>query len=302
MATTPRIGQSCRVEKVELAHFLRNRRTRLDPTEMGLQVGGRRLTPGLRREEVAQLAGISADYYMRLEQARSPNPSRQVLTALGRALRMSRDEQNYLLRLAGLAPTLPAERQVSAGVRSMLNRLDDVPAMVLDTKYDILAWNRMAAVLMTDFESLPERERNTLRWTFGQHHAWLQSPDGCSFARKCVADLRMSGHYQDNPEVRALVDELLADSHEFAELWAAHEIEVQCSAIKRTVHPIVGYLELHCETLLIPGVDQRLMMFTAEPGSASCAALKSLSSLAAKPKKRHPCQQKERRPRNGSCG
>ncbi|GGM52720.1 transcriptional regulator [Longimycelium tulufanense] len=273
------------MDKAELAHFLRSRRSRLEPGEIGLQVGGRRRTPGLRREEVAQLAGISTDYYMRMEQARGANPSRQVLMALARALRMSTDERNYLLCLGGVAPAPARERRVSRSVQSMLDRLDDVPAVVMDGKYDILAWNSMAAALMTDLESMPEHERNTLRWIFLHRRSWLRTADGSNYARRCVADLRTGGRHHDEAEVRALVDELSAASREFTEMWTAHDVEVQRTSVKRTVHPVVGPLELHCETLQIPGVDQRLMMYTTEPGSATARAMRSLKRLVIEPKK-----------------
>ncbi|MGK5627223.1 helix-turn-helix transcriptional regulator [Streptomyces sp. URMC 123] len=267
------------MDRAELAHFLRTRRARTHPSDVGLASNGRRRIPGLRREEVAQLAGISPDYYMRLEQGRGPRPSRQVLTALSWALRLSNDERTYLLRLVGEAPTFAGtSREVPASVLILLERLEDVPAMVLDVTYDILAWNRMATALMVDFETLPVKERNTLRWLFFRQRPWLKTPDGWRFARECVADLRATGRYPEDPAVRELVDDLCAHSPEFSVLWAGHEIEVQRSTTKRSVHPLVGELELDCEMLVIPGRDQRLMFYTAAPGSPSHKALQSLKA------------------------
>ncbi|MEU8891116.1 helix-turn-helix transcriptional regulator [Streptomyces sp. NPDC048442] len=265
------------MDRAELAHFLRDRRARLKPVSVGLVAGGRRRTPGLRREEIAQLAGISPDYYMRLEQARGPRPSRQVLKSLAWALQLSDDERNYLFRLTGEAPALAgASREVPANVLMLLERLDDNPAMVLDAKYDILAWNRMATALMCDFDALPAGERNTLRWLFGRQRAWLETADGWRYARQCVADLRATGRYPEDPAVRDFVDQLHAESPQFARLWDAREIEIQRSTTKRSVHPVVGELELDCEILVLPDRDQRLIFYTAALGSPSHKALQAL--------------------------
>lgn len=263
------------VDRAELADFLRSRRDRVRPADAGLEAGPRRRTQGLRREEVARLAGMSVDYYIRLEQARGPRPSRQVLGALARALRLSDDERSYLFHLAGEAPAPPGpSRDVPAGILRLLDRLDDVPAMVLDAKYDILAWNPMAAALYTDFSAYPEKERNTIRWLFLRAAPALQSPDGRQFARESVADLRAAAaRYPDDPGIRKLVAELSAASDVFAELWAAHEVGVRRSTRKLLVHPVVGPMELDCDVLLIPQRDQRLVMYTAAPGTPSHEAL-----------------------------
>lgn len=246
---------------------------------MGLAPGARRQTPGLRREEVALLAGISVDYYIRLEQGRGPHPSDQVLTAIGRALRLTGDEHDYLLRLAGQAPTpVDPAREVPANVLRLLARLDDVPAMVINTCFDVLAWNRMLVALMGDLSAVPFRRRNRLRWLFdGSNRATY---DRSGLARLCVADLRASGRYPGDPDVRRLVDELSAESAEFAALWAEREIEVRLTITKRTVHPVVGELELDCEILTVPGHDHRVLLYTAAPGTTSRAALDRLRSVA----------------------
>ncbi|MFC6883844.1 MULTISPECIES: helix-turn-helix transcriptional regulator [Actinomadura] len=266
------------MNRTELAGFLRSRRARIQPDEAGLAPGGRRQTPGLRREEVALLAGISVDYYIRLEQGRGPRPSAQVLDALGRALRLTGDEHGYLLRLADQAPRANASRTVPDHVLGLLERLDDVPAMVINACYDILAWNRMLVALIGDLSDVPERRRNTLRWLFSSedgHHPAL--------ARRCVADLRASGRYPDDPDVRRLVDELRGTSPAFAELWAAREIEVQRTMTKRAVHPVVGELELDCDILPLPDRDQRIVLYAGAPGSLTQRRLRALRASYADP-------------------
>jgi len=155
------------VDRAELAAFLRRRRAAVSPADAGLPAGPRRRTPGLRRQEVAQLAGMSVDYYTRLEQGRGPRPSRQMLGAIGRALRLSGDELAYLHYVAGETPGPPSgpARDVRPGILALLGRLDDTPALVCDAKYDVLAWNAMAAALIADFSALPPGERNII-WRF----------------------------------------------------------------------------------------------------------------------------------------
>ena len=156
------------MNRAELATFLRTRRNRLRPADVGLPGGGRRRTPGLRRQEVAELAGISVDYYIRLEQGRGPHPSRQVLSALGRALLLTADERVYLFRLAGESPPPAAvpSRQISPGIRNLLDSMPETPAYVVDAKYDVLAWNSLAAHFIGDLSGVPEPDLNMIRWMF----------------------------------------------------------------------------------------------------------------------------------------
>jgi transcriptional regulator with XRE-family HTH domain len=258
---------------VELSGFLRNRRARLSPADAGLVPGPRRQTPGLRRAEVALLAGISVDYYVRLEQGRGPRPSEQVVTALGRALQLTADEHAYLLRLTRPAPVTPP-RAVPGDVLRLLDRLDDVPAMVLDAGYDMLAWNRMLVALIGDPAGWSPRRRNRLRRLFTGD---VRTGNRLDLARRCVADLRASGRYPADPAVRSLVDELLADSPDFARLWAEREVAVQWTLTKRTVHPVAGELELDCEILGVPGHEHRLLVYTAAPGTPSADGLRRLA-------------------------
>jgi transcriptional regulator with XRE-family HTH domain len=273
------------VDRHELAQFLRSRRTRLRPPDVGLPEGPGRRTPGLRRQEVAQLAAISIDYYIRLEQARGPRPSRQVLAALGRALLLTADERAYLFHLAGEAapPTAGPVREVPAAIRALLDGLD-TPAYVLDAKYDVLAWNRLAVWFISDLSTVPEPERNVLRWAFASssYAETHGDPGGDDFLRSSVADLRAAAaRYPGDPGIRDLVAELVAVSPRFAELWAAHEVAVRRSVTKRIDHPVAGPVTIDCQILHVPDTDQRLVVYVAEPGSPSAAALARLRALDA---------------------
>ncbi|WP_243717441.1 helix-turn-helix transcriptional regulator [Actinomadura darangshiensis] len=271
-------------DRAELAAFLRRWRARVQPYEVGLE-RGRRRTPGLRRQEVANLAGMSVDYYVRLEQGRGPRPSRQMLTALGRALRLTDDERSHLHYLAGEVPAPPPSpvRDVRPGLRHLLERLDDTPALVCDAKYDVLAWNPMATALLGDFSTMPDDERNiVLRFfTRPQSRDRIDPGDARRFAREAVADLRtVAARYPRDPGVLSLIERLLAGSDEFRALWAEGDVRVQRSARKRIRHPAVGWLDLHCEALHDPVCDQWTVFYTAAPGSREAEALRSLRSLA----------------------
>lgn len=276
-------GQTEEVDRAELAGFLRSRRARVQPQDVGLAPGVRRRTPGLRREEVAGLAGMSVDYYIRLEQARGPRPSRQVLAAIARALRLTDGERAYLFNLAGEQPGPPPgpPQDVPQGILLLLDRLDDTPAYVLDAKYDILAWNAMASALMVDFATLRPEERNPIRWFFAQPYAahLLDDDDDehGDFAREAVADLRAAAaRYPGDPGIRRLVADLRARSETFVRLWAERDVTVRRSTTKRMIHPVVGSIELHCDVLHVPDVDQRLVLYTAAPGTRSYEALRLL--------------------------
>ena len=272
------------VDRAELAEFLRRRRARVQPADAGLEAGGRRRVPGLRRQEVAQLAAMSVDYYVRLEQGRGPRPSRTMLAAISRALRLSDDERAYLYHLAGEIPGLPPgpPRDVRPGVLHLLDRLDDTPAMVCDASYDVLAWNPMAAALLGDFSALPPGERNLIWRFFTDPRARRRhDADGvAAFARESVADLRAAAaRYPGDARVRRLVERLRAASTEFAGLWAQQDVAVRRSARKRVRHPAVGWLDLDCESLHDPDRDQWIVLYTAAPGTPSHDALRLLKVL-----------------------
>ncbi|MEU6256410.1 helix-turn-helix transcriptional regulator [Streptomyces sp. NPDC047043] len=269
------------MNRAELADFLRRGRARLDPSDVGLAPGARRRTPGLRREEVAQLAGMSVDYYTRLEQSRGPRPSRQMLTALARALRLTDDERDHLFHLAGEEP--PRHGTVSDHVRPglllVLDRLHDTPASVVSDCGEVLAQNAMARALSGDAFARPPRDRNMLRRFFLDPAARELFPpeDVAEHARAHVANLRsVAAARPDDPEPAALVAELRAGSEEFARLWAEHEVAVRRRSTKRFRHPLVGLLELDCEILLNQDDHHALIIHTARPGTESHERLQLL--------------------------
>jgi transcriptional regulator with XRE-family HTH domain len=269
------------VSRTELADFLRACRGRVQPTDVGLPRGARRRTPGLRREEVAQLAGISVDYYIRLEQARGPQPSRQVLLALARALRLSADELAHLQRLACVdaPPAASPDRDVPTGVRHLLDLLGDLPAYVLNARHDVLAWNTAATVLVADFDAWPGR-RNLIWQVFCGDGSGLSytGAQWDAFARHCVADLReAAGRFPDDAGIAELVAQLRSASADFARRWDAHEVAIRRSISKRLHHPEIGTVEVQQQILNIPDSDQRLIVYVPEPGSPSADSLRLLS-------------------------
>jgi transcriptional regulator with XRE-family HTH domain len=281
-------GRPGGIRRAELAAFLRGRRARLRPGEVGLPGGGRRRTPGLRRQEVAELAGMSVDYYIRLEQGRGPHPSEQILAALARALMLTRDERDYLFRLAGVSPppAASAARQLDPATRHLLDSLTGTPAYVLDARYDVLAWNQLAIPFIGDMSAVPEADRNVLRWMFRQpadDPRWSDE-DTLAFARSSVADLRAAyGRYPGDRRIGELVTELLGSSAQFAAMWAEQEVVVRRPVRKQVVHPEAGPLEFDCHVLHIPDTGQRLVIYSAEPGSATWAAFRRLGQRAGAP-------------------
>ncbi|MET8802287.1 helix-turn-helix transcriptional regulator [Streptomyces sp. NPDC004546] len=269
------------MNRAELADFLRRGRARLDPTDVGLAPGARRRTPGLRREEVASLAGMSVDYYTRLEQCRGPRPSRQILTALARALRLTDDERDHLFHLAGEEP--PRRETASAHVRPglllVLDRLHDAPALVVTDCGQVLAQNALSRALSGDALARPARERNLVRRFFldPAGRGLFPPEDVPDHARQHVANLRaVAAARPDDPEPAALVAELRAASEEFARLWDEHEVAVRRDATKRFRHPVVGLLELDCEVLLTDDHRHHLVLHTARPGTESYERLQLL--------------------------
>lgn len=274
------------MDRAELATFLRGRRERISPADVGLPAGQRRRTPGLRREEVAQLAFISSEYYTRLEQARGPHPSREVLGGLARALRLSDAERNYLHQLAGLPPGPPPgpPREVRPSVQLMLDRLPQAAAFVTSATLEVIAWNALAAALMEDFSAVPPRERNLARRAFlgprtpGERLYGVSDAD--EFARSATARLRLTAaRYPDDPEVTGLIDELLAGSPEFAGLWSAGDVQPVRMLRKSFQHPLVGLVTVNCDALDLTDQDQQVVIYTADPGSSSEEALRLLSVI-----------------------
>jgi transcriptional regulator with XRE-family HTH domain len=269
-----------------LAGFLRSRRERITPAEVGLPAGRRRRTPGLRREEVARLAFISTEYYTRLEQARGPRPSREVLAGLARALRLADAERDHLHHLAGEPPGPPAgpSREVRQSILDLLWRLPNAAAIVLSATFEVIAWNDLAAALMEDFSAVPRRDRNLVRRVFlGPHpdgRRLYGVSDADAFARNSAQRLRATAaRYPDDPEVTGLVRDLLAGSEDFARMWASHDVAAEPTLRKTFQHPLVGHVTVDCDTLDVSDRDQRLVIYTAAPGSPSEEALRLLSVI-----------------------
>jgi transcriptional regulator with XRE-family HTH domain len=272
------------MDRQQLADFLRVRRAAIRPGDVGLPEGPRRRAPGLRRQEVAQLAGISIEYYIRLEQARGPKPSRQVLGGLARALVLGRDERTHLFYLAGELPdTVSSSREVPPSIRNMLAGLDDFPAYVVDACYDILAWNDLADRFMGYLSQLAPNERNILRTSFAGPFAAerLTEPAHQAFLRDCVADVR--AELARNPgdvKLRSLVDELLRASPEFGVMWADYQVAVRRVQTKQVVHQQFGPMEFDCQVLEIPGTGLRIIIYVPQPGSPTAKAFATLAASA----------------------
>ncbi|WP_330288158.1 helix-turn-helix transcriptional regulator [Streptomyces sp. NBC_00576] len=271
--------------RAELSEFLRTRRARLKPEDVGLPDFGRhRRVPGLRREELAQLAGVSVAYYTRLEQGNGRNVSAEVLDAIARALRLTGAEHAHLTHLAKPKQhkKKPSVRtQVVRGtLRQLLDTLDGVPAYIAGRRTDILAWNAMTASLFGDWAELPPQDRNWARLVFLRpeyHDLFL---DWEQKAIDIVCHLRMdAGCYPEDPRLSALVGELSVKSEEFRRLWATHDVKEKSHGVKRFQHPLVGELTLNFESFRLPDdSDQILIVYSAEPGSPSAEGLRLLAS------------------------
>ncbi|WP_432497732.1 helix-turn-helix domain-containing protein [Kineococcus gypseus] len=274
------------MDRRELGSFLRSRRERLRPQDVGLPPGPRRRTPGLRREEVAVLAHISTEYYVRLEQGRAPRPSGEVLAGIAGALRLTDAESGHLHLLAGTAPLRTAlhRRDVRPSVLALLQRLPGTAAVVLSAAFEVLAWNDLAAALMEDFAPLTPRERNLARKAFLGPAGARPQPYGISDAAEfrfgVVRDLRAAlARYPADPAVAALVEELRAGSADFARLWERHDVQATPVLTKTFRHPVVGDVTVDCDALLLDESDQHLVLHTAPAGSRSAEALAFLEVL-----------------------
>ena len=277
-------------QRRELGEFLASRRAKLRPEQVGISPGSRRRVPGLRRQEIAEIAGVSVDYYVRLEQGRAGNVSQAILDAIAGALQLDDDERSHLRALAHpVASRRPPER--AQGVRPQLVQiLDslDLPAVVIGRRMDILAWNRLGAALYgVDFGALPEELRNWPRLVFLGHidpralyPDWDRS-DGPAI----VGYLRLdAGRHPGDPATAALVGELSMHSPDFRRWWAAHDVRDESSGRKRINHPVAGELHLIFETLRpADDPDQALFVHTADPGSPAAEALRLLANWTAAP-------------------
>ncbi|MFE6410644.1 helix-turn-helix transcriptional regulator [Streptomyces sp. NPDC057837] len=277
----------------ELGDFLRSRRARIRPEEVGLPSYGRRRVPGLRREEVAQLAGVSVDYYVRLEQSRGPGgPSRTkaggvsdaVLDAIARVLRLDPAEREYLRAVArphrhgGSGPVVPGVRP---GVRLILDGMDRNPAYVLDHRMTVLAWNALADALL-GFEGTGPGDRSLPRRLFLDPASRDLHPRWSAIAEQTVAHLRLNaGHHPGDAALGELVGELTRDSEDFRRLWADHPVAPCDHGVKHLRHPVAGPLTLPYETLTVPSApDRTIVVYTPEPDSETAERLALLGSWA----------------------
>ncbi|MER7988780.1 helix-turn-helix transcriptional regulator [Streptomyces noursei] len=268
----------------EFGRAVRRWRDRIPPGTVGLPAGGHRRAAGLRREELALLAGISVDYVTRLEQGRAAHPSTQVVEALARALRLSETERAHLFRLAGLAPPGPESvpTHLTPGVQRLLDRLTGTPVAVYDATWTLLVANPPYAALMGDPSGWRGHQRNGVwRHFLGPGSRARHTPDSRrAFEAALVGDLRAAAaRYPSDRALRRLVAELRADSDRFAELWDSGAVGHHDAARKTIDHPHVGAVTLDCDVLTVAGSDLRIMLYTAEPGTEDAERLALLTVL-----------------------
>lgn len=258
-------------------------RDRLDPADAGIAAGRRRRAPGLRREELAQLAGLSVDYVLRLEQGRARNPSAQVVGALARALQLSRAERDQLYRAAGLLPPRDGtvDTHVPPGVQRLVARLGDIPIGVFSAHWTLVWWNDMWANLFGDPASISPDDRNLARALFrtGAAQAAVRSVHSergdQAFAAAIVADLRDAViRYPADSALDRLTVELRSQSAEFDTLWSTGTAATPHVSERKTIrHPDVGDILVDCDVLLVPGVDLRIVAYTAPAASDDAGKL-----------------------------
>nr|WP_281373406.1 helix-turn-helix transcriptional regulator [Kineococcus aurantiacus] len=265
-----------------MAAFLRHRREQLQPSDVGLVAGARRRAPGLRRDEVAVLAAISTDHYERIEQARGARPSAEVLGAIARALRLTLDERDHVHRLAGQAPPARHRSQgyADAGLMCVLDALaPHVPALITDDVSTVVAQNRLNVALLGPLAGERGLRRSFVyRWFTDPALRSRYAPEQHEqLGREYVADLRVtSGARPDDPDVRALVDALTAESAEFRRTWARQEVLPLRATRKVLHHPEVGRLELQCDVVVSPPSGQSLVLFRPQPGTGTAERLQLL--------------------------
>jgi transcriptional regulator with XRE-family HTH domain len=262
-----------------IGSYIKAWRHRLQPADAGLPIGSPRRTRGLRREELALLAGISVDYLVRLEQGRATNPSTQVLAALSRALRLTTQERDHLYTVAGHArPRRSAmATHVPPSVQRMVDRMTDLPVAVYDPAWTIITWNTAWAALMGDPSAASERDRNLIWRTFTGKSTRVRktAAEADDFETNAVADLRRAvGAYPDDARLRQFAEELAQASPRFAKLWAERVVTTTGSNPKTIDHPQVGPITLDCDVLTVAGSDLRLVVYTAEPSSPDADRLR----------------------------
>jgi transcriptional regulator with XRE-family HTH domain len=268
----------------ELSDFLRTRRAKIVPSDVGLADGARRRTPGLRREEVALLANIGATWYTRLEQGLPINVSADVLAAISRALRLTSEERRHLYLLAGLPLTIATQEDehVSDLVLRVLDALEPAPAYVRGRRWDVLAYNHSADAL-ADFSSQTGLGRNIVWRLFRDEKSQCRYGDLPCIMRRCVANFRtVAAKYPNDPAFTELINDLRTTSPEFKQLWAEHDVLGSTEGLKHFLHPELGEFILDYTGFEIPGDgDMRMVVMTAEPGSESERKLRLLAPAAA---------------------
>ncbi|MEW1828721.1 helix-turn-helix transcriptional regulator [Streptomyces sp. NPDC088196] len=261
--------------KQELARFLRGRRELLVPADVGLAGEPSRRTLGLRREEVAELAHMSVDYYARLEQSRGPRPSPRILDALAGVFRLTPAERTHLFRLAGtqVTPLAAPVRTVRPHVAELLCRIPDTAAVVTDAAYDVIAWNPLAGTVFGgDFDARPNLAR---RRFLGRPP---ESSSAEEFGYVVVSRLRRSAdRYPHDPGLARLLAELRAGSEEFRVIWETGPVHAPGHRTKTLTHPKVGRLHVNCDVLAVPHDDQQVVFVTADPGTPSARAMRQLA-------------------------
>ncbi|MBU8551374.1 helix-turn-helix domain-containing protein [Streptomyces sp. Babs14] len=270
------------VKYAELGAFLRSRRERIRPADVGLPAGPHRRVPGLRREEVAQLAGASVDYYNELERGAGSQPSEQMIAALARALRLSADERDYLYRLADRPVPVQggAASHVHPGMLDLLGRMPSTPAQVITDLHVTLVQNPLAVALVGDQTGFRGPRASFVHRWFTEPDTRLLYPeaDHEGQSRAFVADLRAAAARRDakDPEAGSMIRTLLAVSPEFAALWADHDVAFRRDDRKRIVHPTIGLIEVNCLNLFSEDGRQRLLWFTPAVGTESAGLLELL--------------------------
>ncbi|SDK08307.1 Helix-turn-helix domain-containing protein [Nocardioides sp. YR527] len=267
------------IDRHELADFLRRRRELLRPSDVGLPDGLRRRTPGLRREEVASLAGVSTDHYTRLEQARGSAPSESVLSAIARALQCDLDERDHLFYLAGMTPApRRAGGYVRPGLIALARRLTDIPVMIC-TDIGEIAWsNELATALIPPLPQQPGRDRNIYwRWFTKPELRPAPPDDWDRLSANHVMDLRATyARRAGEPDITSLVHDLLGASEEFRGLWERHQVAVRRADVKTFVHPEVGPVSVRCEVLLTEEADVKLLAYFPLEGTDAAEKLELL--------------------------
>lgn len=274
------------IDRTGLAEFLRNRREALQPEDVGMPRGQRRRTSGLRREEVAALCNMSADYYSRLERERGPQPSQQMLGSIAQGLHMSLDERDHLFRLAGHNPPPrgTSSEHISPGLLRILDRLEDTPAEIVTELGETLRQTPMGVALTGNTTQYTGPARSTgYRWFTDPVSRNIYAPEEHAFLTRMYASGLREMVTLRGPDSRAayLAGLLLDSSEEFRRVWDDHEIGIRPHEVKHFNHPEVGALELNCQRLVDPGQAHSLMVYTAVPGSESYEKLQVLSVIGA---------------------